>query len=72
MMLFFIFRMYIYLIVAREATHECHSFESVGVVNHYLKYGEQEFIFKTCTILISIVNTDTDLPVFLCHGDNVG
>ena len=47
---FFIFRMHLYLIVAKEAIHECHSLEPIGVVNHHLQYGEQEFIFRACII----------------------
>ena len=68
----FIFGMHLYLVVAREAIHESHSLKSGGVVNHYLRYGEREFIFETCIIQVSIGNRDSDLPIFLCHGDDVG
>ena len=68
----FIFGMHLYLVVAREAVHESHSLKPAGVVNHYLRYGEREFIFGACIIQVSIVNTDSDLPIFLCHRDDVG
>ena len=68
----FIFGMHLYLVIAREAIHESHSLKPAGVVNHYLWYGEQEFIFGACIIQVSIVNTDSDLPIFLCHRDDVG
>ena len=64
--------MHLYLVVAREAIHESHSLKPAGVVNHYLRYGEREFIFGSCIIQVSIVNTDFDLPIFLCHRDDVG
>ena len=67
-----IFGMHIYLVVAREAIHESHSLKLAGVVNHYLRHGEREFIFGASIIQVSIVNTDSDLPIFLCHGDDVG
>ena len=68
----FIFGMHLYLVVAREAVHESHSLKPIGVVNHYLRYGEREFIFRARIIQVSLINTDSDLPIFLCHGDDVG
>ena len=67
-----IFGMHLYLVVAREAIHESHSLKPVGVVNHYLRYGKREFIFGASIIQVSIVNIDSDLPIFLCHRDDVG
>ena len=68
----FIFGTHLYLVVAREAVHESHSLKPAGVVNHYLRYGEREFIFGASIIQVSIVNIDSDLPIFLCHKDDVG
>ncbi|XXG73204.1 hypothetical protein AAC387_Pa07g2163 [Persea americana] len=68
----FIFGMHLYLVVVREAIDESHSCKPACVINHYLWYGEREFIFGASIIQVSIVNTDSDLPIFLCHGDDVG
>ena len=60
------------LVIPGEAVHEGHPLEPARIVNHDVHDWERELIFRTRRIQIAEINADSNLPIFLGNGDDVG
>ena len=69
---FLIVRVHFNLIVPRESVHERHPFKPTHVVYHDIHDWKRELIFRIRLIQITKINADSDLPILLSDGDDIG
>ena len=60
------------LIVPRESIHERHPFKLTHIFYHDIRDWKGELIFRSRLILITKINANSDLPIFLDNGDDIG
>src|SRR4051812_8502591 len=68
----FIIRVHLDLIIPRESIHEGHALKPACVIYHNISDGERELTLWACLVEIAKVDADSDLPILLGNGDDVG